>query len=173
MISSATKALSVVSLFSAAGVVGWLFVPDPAASAPLMIFYAALMVNTYYSVRFFERIIPTGNKSQMAADTVLVILYFYLAYSLLGITQFLFADLLLFIASVGKYALLLRVLKQPALLKRKLFINSLGMLGAMLALVLAVVGFALFAAWLLAVCFVIANIFLLFIRPMYHLDEAK
>jgi hypothetical protein len=57
-------------------------------------------------------------------------------------------------------------------IKRKIFIDALGIVLSALALAGSFSGYARASAWLLALTFVIANIYLLAIRPMYQISSA-
>lgn len=173
MISPRAQAIGATAFFSAVGIASWFFaVHDKAASLPLAIFYAALMVNTYYSVRLFSAIIPEGNARQHGIDAVLVVLYIALALAMGDAALFIVIDILFFIAAVIKYSFLLKVIAQPQLLRRKIRINALGVFGGVVALGGIFIGYPLLSAWILSVSFCIANILLLFVWPMYRADDA-
>ncbi|MDO8562146.1 MAG: hypothetical protein Q7S05_05005 [bacterium] len=135
---------------------------------PQTIFYAVLVLNTFFSIRFYAKIQPK-NVSQATIDVILVLTYIVLGLSLGRPVAFVFAALCLFIAAPIKYMLMLGLIPYEALLKRKILIDSQGT--ALCALVLAgtLAGYAFASAWAFAILFTLANVYLLLIRPMYRL----
>lgn len=168
---SRKKALWAFFCFGGIGIAGWLLaVPDWRMSLPLGIFYAILVVNTYFSVRLFARITPRDNKTQILFDTVLTILFIGVAASMGDVILFTFINLLLFIAAVAKYAFLLGMIPHPRLLRRKILVELSGVAACTLAFGGAVLGYPLISAWTLTIAFLAANIFLFFVKPLYRLD---
>lgn len=155
--------------FSLAGIISLLFSASVSAYLlPHVIFYVVLVVNTFFSIRFFSRIAPE-NKSQVAIDTVLVLLYLALAFSMGDPLAFAFFALCLFIAASSKYPLLLLVIPQTNVLKRKILIDLMGTAVCAAVLGATILGYASQAAWVAALGFTLANVYLLLIRPMYRL----
>lgn len=61
-VTPSLKASLGTALFSVTAIFSWIFfVEDRLLSLPLLIFYAALMVHTYFSVRLFSSLSPKGN----------------------------------------------------------------------------------------------------------------
>src|SRR3989344_3392645 len=146
--------------FSLAGLISVLFYASVSpVLLPHVIFYAVLVVNTFFSVRFFSRIAPE-NKSQFAIDTVLVILYLALAFSMGYPFTFAFFALCLFIAASSKYPLLLLVIPQTNVLKRKILIDLLGTGTCAAILGATILGYPYEAAWTMAILFTLANVYL-------------
>ncbi len=135
---------------------------------PHTIFYAVLVVNTFFSIKFFSRIAPE-NASQIAIDGVLILLYFALAFSLGQPILFAFFALCLFIAASTKYPLLLLVIPQTDVLKRKILIDLMGTAVCAAVLGATIIGYSFEGAWAFALIFALANIHFLLIRPMYRL----
>lgn len=157
--------------FGFVGIAGWLLaVSDWRASLPLGVFYAVLVVNTYFSVRLFSRITPQGDRTQILFDTMLAFLFMGGAASMGNTLSFMFINLLLFIAAVAKYAFLLGIVPQPGLLRRKILVDLSGVAACAFAFGGALSGYPFASAWALAVAFAIANVFLFFVRPLYRLD---
>ena len=155
--------------FSLAGLISVLFYASVSpVLLPHVIFYAVLVVNTFFSVRFFSHIAPE-NKSQFAIDTVLVILYLALASSMGYPFTFAFFALCLFIAASSKYPLLLLVISQTNVLKRKILIDLMGTAACAAVLGATVAGYPLEAAWAAAIGFTLGNVYFLLINPMYRL----
>jgi hypothetical protein len=161
------RALAAALGFAVVGLLGFLFVPQPwAAKAPNAVFYAVLVLNTFYSVRFFDAL-PPQDRDERIIDGALSLLYVALAATIGASLLFAAVGALLFVAAVAKYVLLLRVMDRHDILRRKILIDGLG-----LALCLAtLIGGALFdplwSAWAQAVVFAAANVYLLAVRPMY------
>ncbi len=155
--------------FSLAGIIAILFyaLVSPVL-LPHVIFYAVLVVNTFFSIRFFSRIAPE-NKSQFAIDTVLVLLYLALAFSMGNPFTFAFFALCLFIAASTKSPLLLLVIPQTNVLKRKILIDLMGTAACAAILGASIIGYPLEAAGAAAIGFTLANVYLLLINPMYRL----
>lgn len=164
------KARVVTITFALIGTVGWvLLVTDWQIALPLGIFYATITVNTYFSVKLFMSITPPENKLQHIMDLLLVVFYLLLVPSFPYPIAYMFFALCIFITAPIKYALLLNVIPYEHLLKRKILIDLLGT--ALCASVLggALLGYPLVSAWVLAIVFLLANIYLLATRPMYKL----
>ncbi len=169
MTNPTVKTWLATGAFSLAGVASLLFLaPVSMYLLPHVIFYAVLVLNTFFSVRFFSGIAPE-NRSQMQIDTVLVILYFLLAASLGRPIAFTFLALCLFIAASSKYPLLLLVIPQTDVLKRKILIDLLGTGACAAWLGATLLGYPYEAAWAMAILFSLANVYLLAIKPMYRL----
>jgi hypothetical protein len=130
------------------------------------VFYATLVVNTYLSLRFFARLEPI-DRDERAIDAALAILYLLLAAAIGAAVPFAAVSTALFAASLLKYGLLLRIVTRRDALTRKLAINTLGLVLCAAALAVAAAGYPMAAAWLQATLFVVANIYLLAVRPMY------
>lgn len=163
------KAWVVTVLFSFVGVVAFFyrapFVPE---LVPELVFYAVLVLNTFFSVRFYSALQPK-NSSQVCIDAVLVVAYIALAFSLGRPISFAFAALCLFIIAPQKYALMLELVPHATLLRNKILIDLSGAMLSAAVLGATIAGYAYAGAWVLAVLFTLANIYLLFIRPMYRL----
>lgn len=164
------KTWIVTAVFSFAGLVSLVsFAPLSTSLFPHAVFYVVLVVNTFFSIRFFSRIAPE-NTTQVAIDTALVLLYLALAFSLGRPITFAFFALCLFIAASTKYPLLLLVIPQTNVLKRKILIDLLGIAACAAVLGGTILGYAFGSAWAAALAFTLANIYFLLIRPMYRLS---
>ncbi len=164
-----TKAAVATLVFSLVGVVSFFaYAVLSSYLLPHMIFYTVLVINTFFSIRFFSRIAPE-NTSQVVIDVILIVLYCALALSMGRPMEFAFLALCLFIAASIKYPLLLRVILQTQVLKKKTLIDLIGTMTCAGVLGATILGYAFEAAWVAALGFTLANIYLLFIRPMYRL----
>jgi hypothetical protein len=160
------------ALFGTAGIAGLLLSnAEWSARAPTALFYAVLVVNTWFSVRFFSRL-PPIDRDESAIDGLLTILYVGLAFAIGRNVPFLAVATVLFFAAVSKYALLLRIMDLPRTLKRKMAIDALGGLLCLVALVGALLGYEVESTWALALVFLAANVFLLLVQPMYRVLDS-
>jgi len=167
------KALSVTIFFALAGIVGF-FITYAAynpTSVPLAIFYAVLTFNTYFSIKLFSAITPANDTKQIIVDGLLVACYLALASAIHAPLYFFFGVLLLFIIAACKYVLLLGSISHPRLLQKKIFIDLCGVFVGAVAVFLGTQGYIFEAAWVIAIVFSIANVYLLLIKPMYRLID--
>ena len=166
---STLKAFSVVALFALIAL-GAIFFRAPLDSflVPHTIFYTVLLVNTFYSIRFWAAIQPQDS-SQMLIDGILAVTYIALALSIGRPISFAIAALALFIAAPIKYMLMLGKIPRAALLGKKIAIDGAGTAICTLVLVLTLSGYGLVSAWIFAISFTLVNIYLLRINPMYRL----
>lgn len=170
MLSPSRRALLASSVFAAFGIIGWLIArPSEPAALPLALFYAFLVLHSYFPVREFTAI-ARNDRVQMVFDAVLVMLYAIAAVSFASPVGFLAAMTALFIVSVGKYLYLARTHSSEAL-TRKIRWTALGALLIFAACVAALAGFPVLGAWVLAVVYgFFADIYLLYLNPMYRND---
>ena len=160
------KALLVATAFAIAGVISALIAtPHPA----LLLFYVTIAINTYYSVMFFAPLTPHEHAEQHLIDTVLAIWYVLMAATLSDPYSFTLFSTALFLTAVLKYEFLRLVLAHGEMLTRKIMIDIGG--AALSAAAFAGVVFAdvNLSVWAFAVVFVIANIYLLYVKPMYRI----
>lgn len=144
---------------------------DWGLSLPLIVFYVVLLINTFFSIRCFARITPEGQIVQDIVDVFLVILYLFLAFSMNDALLFIFFSLLLFIMATIKYILLLGQTHHTALVKRKVFVDALGTLACGVMLGALLYGYSTGALWVWSVAFVLANIYLFFVKPLYTIPK--
>lgn len=156
------------SLFGIASAV--LAAPESEFVFPHVIFYAVLIVNSFFSIRLFSSIQPRS-ALQTFADLILLLAYVALAFSIGRPVAFSFFALSVFVAAPPKYALMLGMVPHDRLLRRKILLDLAGT--ALCAAVLGgtLLGYELASAWLLAIVFALANAHLLLIRPMYRIYD--
>ena len=172
---AATKKAWTVSLFfTAAGVFGWMSAGlENAETLPLLLYYGALIVNTFFSIQVLSAITPKST-TQTVFDITLVGIYCGLAFSFSSTATFSLVSAGLFMFSIAKYLHLSRITTSSLkLLRRKIWINALGALLSLIAAGLAALGSPLLAAWLLGVVFTLASIYLLTMGDMYRSDQAR
>src|SRR3989344_1693059 len=169
MINPAAKSVLATSAFSLAGVISVLFysVVSPFL-LPHFIIYAILVLNTYFSIRFWSALQPADIR-QTLIDGVLVLAYLVLAFSMGEPMYFAFAAFALFALATFKYVLMRGRTSYEAIVERKTGIDALGALACAVLTLGMFLGYPLEATWLFAIGFTLANVYLLFIRPMYRL----
>ena len=169
------KAMFACATFVVAGVIGSLLaikqLSDTTIILPLLAFYVTLTVNTHSSIRLFSSITPAQDAAQRYFDSVLVIIYLFLAYSLRDPLLFVLTSLFLFITASIKYANLLGSIPHPKLLKRKLTIELCGTLLVAGVVAGTVLDYAKESIWTLAIVFGISNVYWLLINPMYRIID--
>ena len=165
----AVKAWLAVSVFSLIGL-GTLFfrAPHGPTLVPHVFFFAVLIINTFYSIRFYADIQP-DDLAQKVIDGGLVLCYFALALSLGNAVAFAFWALALFTTAAPKYVFMLGAVPYLKLLRKKALLDSLGALSCLLLLGFTLLGFPVLSACVFAILFAVANVYLLVIRPMYRL----
>jgi|SRR3989338_7544545 len=135
---------------------------------PHVLFYTVLVINTFFSVQFYAAIQPK-NVSQTLIDITLAVCYIALALSLGQPLPFALWALALFVAAPPKYALMLGLIPHTALLWRKIRIDLTGTAACAGLLAATLLGYPLLGAWVFAILFALANVYLLAIKPMYRL----
>lgn len=142
---------------------------DWKTSAPLVIFYAVITINTFFSIKVFSSLISPQEKIQWMIDIFLLLCYAAMAYYLQNPLKFaLFAAILFAIATI-KYSSQLGKINCPNLLKYKIIIDGLGTLSCVLAVGGMIFGYVEISAWTWSILFVLANLFIFFIKPLYVL----
>src|SRR3989344_1066318 len=169
MINPAAKSVLATSAFSLAGIISVLFysVVSPFL-LPHSIIYALLVLNTYFSIRFWSALQPQDSR-QFLIDAILVLAYLALAFSIGEPTYFAFAAFALFALATFKYVLMRGHTSYEAVVERKIHIDALGALACAVLVLGMFLGYALEATWFFAVGSPPATFSLLLTRPMYRL----
>lgn len=163
------RATSATFLFFAFGVLSLLIpLPHREELAWYAIFYALLLVNTFFSIQYFSEIIPTDIALQRVADGTLVLCYAAIAIAMGYALYFGLFLLLLFIVATLKYWSAEPVVVDTRLLTRKVKFDFLGVLMALLFLTITLFGYPRPAVIALDVVYGIANVYLLFVKPLYQ-----
>lgn len=166
------RAALVTFAFAGSGVLlAWWNVTSWPTAAPLAVFYAALVVNTYFSVRCFSVAAPSAGWTQQGLDAALAVIYLALAASIGQPERFATVAVVLYAVTLVKYEALIRRGSAVPLLLRKLRVNSLGILACALALAAMMAGLRREASWFLAAVLVSADVYLLWLRPLYVADN--
>ncbi|MBI2612939.1 hypothetical protein HYW59_03985 [Candidatus Kaiserbacteria bacterium] len=170
--SSTLRAGLATIIFAIAGLASFYFEQiwwEP-TGIPLAVFYALLILNTFFSVRFFSSLLP-ADLLQKVIDTVLLAFYLLLAFSMNDEVRFFLIALGLFLVASVKYVFLLKHTSYEKILRRKIRVNLVGAAACGAAWGGVVLGYPLESVWMAVVAFAIANIHLLLIRPIYVLEQ--
>ena len=134
---------------------------------PLVVFYFLLVLNTYFSIRYFSIIISPVIPSQIAVDTVLTVFTLLLLTALKDPLSFNVILTALFATAVLKYVIAIPVTEYPVLLHRKIRVDALGVLASSLATFGVASGHATTTVLVWAAIFAGANIHVILLRPLY------
>lgn len=157
-------------LFCVFGLAGWWFAPDHIVALPGALMYLLLMLQTWYSLPLFFRLINPADQRQRLVDPVIGIAYAFLAFCIGNPILFTFAWTVFFTLTVLKYSMLVGTFSNTTLLRRKLFANVLGIaLGLLMPTLLGY--FGLFGAWIGVILFAGACVQYLYLRPLYVTDK--
>lgn len=166
-ITPTKKALLVSALFACAGVVEYVFYPGNGVPA-LGLFFIVLTVNTYFSIRFYAKLFPHPAFVDHLIDATLVVLYLGLATTLSSILLFEYIGFLMFVVATTKYALLLRQRSYESTLRKKIRIDTYGIMLFAFCTIVSIARYEVMSSWMLALLFLGANVYLLIFKPMYR-----
>ncbi len=164
------RASAVCVAFGLWGVLALTMIIDWRRSWPLVVFYAALLVNSYFSVRTFASITPRNHIGQQFLDILLAFCLALLPMNYNFVQNFVLVTTALFIIATLKYIFLLPLAGFSKLLYRKIRIDAIGILFCFLAIVGILWGYGRWATQIWAVIFVLANFYVLYWEPHYSLD---
>jgi hypothetical protein len=166
--SSKKRAIISVGIFAAFGLLGMLiWFNDFSNTWPLILFYALLLWNDYFSIRHFSKIISPRRASQIIIDTILVILHFAAAL-FFGIPwNFVLIMIILFIMAILKYSWELSAVTNSQALYRKIKIDTLGAFITAGALVGISLGFPWRSILVWTAIFACASVYVILINPLY------
>lgn len=165
------KAFAVSLAFLAWALLNLPFVLDWKKSWPLMVFYGALILNSYFSIRTFTTITPPGHKGQWFLDAFLVLCLGLMPLNFNFPLNFVVLNTALFIIATLKYIFLLPLTGFSRLLYRKIRIDTLGILLCFLALIGVLWGYGRFTYAVWAIIFVLTNVYVLYLEPLYSLEH--
>ncbi|MDP3934907.1 MAG: hypothetical protein Q8Q46_01655 [Candidatus Giovannonibacteria bacterium] len=138
-------------------------------SWPLIVFYAALILNSFFSVRVFASITPPRHIGQQFFDILLGLCLAFLPLNFGSPLNFILLATILFTIAALKYIFLIPLIGFSQLLYKKIRIDSLGILLCLLALTGFLWGYAKLSSVLFALIFLLANAHVLWLRPLYLL----
>lgn len=163
------RAALAVSVFALVGLAATTRIHASATSLPLVAFYINLLINTYYSVACFTTLTPRDDRRQPVIDAAIAGIYLVLPFTFNDPERFALVTALLFGTSLVKYGLLLHGFSDPSRLRKKLIANSIGALSCILVLAGIKAGYPNLTTTVWAVGYVLVNIYLLKINPLYRL----
>jgi len=134
---------------------------------PLILFYVVLIINSYFSIEFFSKIVPSKRLDQKIIDLFLVFFYLILILNINNEIWYLLSSIMLFVVATLKYIFLLGVV-DVKILKKKMVIDVFGIIACVLALVGYLISEGGIVVWIWSLVFLFANIYLLIIDPMYR-----
>ena len=107
------RAVIATAVFGVAGLAGLLFAPAPwTLRFPNAVFYAVLVLNTFFSVRYFDAQ-PPQERDERVIDSILAVNYLALAAAIGSPAWFAVLSGLLFALGIVKYLRLVLILHQP------------------------------------------------------------
>ncbi|MBI5221869.1 MAG: hypothetical protein HY979_03630 [Candidatus Magasanikbacteria bacterium] len=167
-ISNAKKSLLACVIFVFSGFFSCFYlVQDWKLAMPNLIFYIILVINTYFSINTFSAIIPKDNWSQKVIDILLMLVYIYFSLNIGKPFWFGLGGIILFFMAVLKYLNLGTMVGFSKLLKRKIFVDTLGFFAFLLTFSGVLMGYGLVSMWVLTIVFAVVNFYLFFINPLY------
>lgn len=160
-----TVVFVIITIISLGSIVDW------TKSLPLVIFYAVLLINTYFSVRSFASITPKENLGQQLIDATLVVCMLLMVVNFNSIINFTILATLLFIVATLKYIFLTQLAGYSKLLYMKIRIDALGILFCFLAVIGTLLGYGRDVSVIWSAVFVLANVYVLWWKPHYLLEN--
>lgn len=133
------------------------------------LFYVLFLLQTFFSVRLFQALAPTADIVQGVLDTLLVALFFLIAYHLGMPVLFPLFVTVIFALAVVKYRIMRRTFPHQRLMRRKIFYNQLGTLLGLAATLTAYAGLPSLAAWGMTIVFAVATFYLFLVNPLYRI----
>ena len=167
------RAICVTAIFSLwTALVAVVNPPSSRVAWPLVVFHFFMLLNTFFSIRAFATLIPTS-AGQAAFDIALAACLVIAPLAFNHPVHFAFLVLLLFILATYKYILAIRLVGFSEMLYRKIVIDMLGVVSTFATVVGMWLGFVLPAAILGVVAFAAANVYVLWLKPLYRLDPIQ
>jgi len=137
---------------------------------PLTVFYVALILNSFFSVRAFASITPKRHLGQQFFDILLGLCLALMPLNFSSPLNFILLAAILFIIATLKYIFLIPIIGFSQLLYKKIRIDCLGILLCFLALAGVLLGYAKLSSILWTLFFLAANAHILWLRPLYRLE---
>lgn len=136
-----------------------------------IIFYALLLLNTFFSVRIFATITPQNHVGQKMWDSLLALCLIILPLFFNAPIIFVFITLILFVVATLKYIFLIPVVGFSKLLLDKIRVDTLGVLLCILCLPGVIMGYIYVSLDIWVSIFFLSNIYVLWHTPLYRLDH--
>jgi hypothetical protein len=137
----------------------------------IFIFYTLLLLNTFFSIRLFATITPKDHFGQRLWDILLFLCLIFLPFFFNVSLNFVFMTLLLFVAATLKYIFLMPIVGFSKLLFEKIRIDTLGILLCLSCLAGLIIGFTKTSLDLWTLVFFLANVYVLWYKPIYLLEN--
>ena len=141
--------------------------PNLEQAWPLVLFYALLIWNDYFSIKHYSKIVPPHKSSQMIIDGFLVILHFLLIFSFNDPRNFYLVTTILFILATLKYSYDLPIVENSARLYRKIKIDTMGALASAIATTGILFGYTWTATISWTIIFAIASVYVICVDSLY------
>jgi len=142
--------------------------PNSRELVPDALFYGVLILHTFFSVRFFSRVIAQDSW-QIATDLALVAVYLALALSLGDGLRFLVLALCLFALAISKYMPSLRDSHLKFLMRRKIKYEIGGIVLSGCSITIALLMDQTIAVWFFTIVYAAVTFDMLFNRGVYSL----
>lgn len=136
-----------------------------------VIFYALLLLNTFFSVRIFATITPQNHVGQKLWDFMLALCLLILPLFFNAPIIFVFITLILFVVATLKYIFLIPVVGFSKLLFDKIRVDALGILLCILCLPGVISGYIYISLDIWVSIFFISNVYVLWHTPLYRLEH--
>jgi hypothetical protein len=149
----------------------WLIRDQVPQNLLVIVFHGILLINTFFSIECFGKMTPPGLRSQRVIDGLLVLLYAVLPLTFALPSLYILLVVLLFLVASLKYTLLLGVVSDIKLLRRKISIDLGGALWNFFIFIIGGIGLLPvdLLLWIWVIVFALLNVYLLKIKPMYCL----
>lgn len=141
----------------------------------LVILYCLLIINTFFSVRFFMQITPLRDWRQQLMNTLLLVIYILLATKFDEPLTFVILIALLFSMATVKYILLAWVIQEKLVLQKKILVDAFGTIVSILVVLGVAGGYEILAIFIGGAIFLIADIYVITVKSIYVAsnDEAR
>ena len=136
----------------------------------LFIFHVLLLLNTFYSIRSFASLTPKENIFQHIIDILLAINIMVAPFFFNNPLYFVSLVLSLFIIATLKYIFLVQIIGFSKLLYWKIKVDTLGILLCFLTLIGVMSGFVYTSSLLFTCIFLLANLYVLWLNPLYRIE---
>ena len=144
-----------------------MLIHDWTAALPLVLTYAVLVYDTFFSLRYFTAITPTMDRTQKLFDYALILSYGAIALNLNNPLGFMASMSVMFLIASGKYIFLRKKIGPSEIIFRKIRIDIFGAIGYGLCTVPIFFGWIWQASWALFIGYVLANVQILWHHPLY------
>ncbi len=173
MTKATARAVATTAIFAFFGLFSAFFlVRDWSVSwAPFMI-YCILVFNAFFSVKHFSAIVSPRLPLQIVLDTVLVLLHALLALLFGAPLLFGLGIAGLFAVATLKYATPLESISESRLLYRKIRVDALGAVGALVGVAVGIAGYPVQGIAGFATVFLIATVYIVSLNPLYELPSS-